>query len=200
MAALRTALRALLLAFCVVALGWVASVFAIVRFAARDNARAADAIVVLGAAQYAGRPSPVLRARLDHALALWNRNIAPRLIVTGGVAPGDMTSEAAVAQGYAERMGVPGDSILLEPRGRTTSESMQAVAEIMESNGMQKAVLVSDPFHMFRLWLLAKRYGFDAYTSPTPAGGPGASSERRWGYILRESVKAPAALFLDPSW
>lgn len=200
MAALRVAIRAVLVLLGIVALLWVASVFAIISFAARDNARPADAVVVLGAAQYAGRPSPVLKARLDHALELWGRNIAPRLIVTGGVGPGDVTSEAAVAQGYAERNGVPADSILLEARGRTTSESMQAVSEIMEVNGMISAVLVSDPFHMFRLWLLAKRYGFEAHTSPTRTSPLNPSNERRWGYILRESVKAPAALFLDPSW
>jgi uncharacterized SAM-binding protein YcdF (DUF218 family) len=200
MRALRTAFRALLLVLGVVALGWVASVFAVISFASRDNARPADAIVVLGAAQYSGRPSPALKARLDHALRLWERNMAPRMIVTGGVGPGDVTSEAAVAQAYVEGEGVPSDSVLLEPRGRTTSESMRAVAEIMESNGMERAVLVSDPFHMFRLWLLAKRYGFVAHTSPTRTSPVNPANERRWGYILRESVKAPAAIFLDPSW
>lgn len=200
MRALRTVFRALLLVLGVVALSWVASVFAVISFASRDNARPADAIVVLGAAQYSGRPSPALKARLDHALQLWERNMAQRMIVTGGVGPGDVTSEAAVAQAYVEGEGVPSDSVLLEPRGRTTSESMRAVAEIMESNGMERAVLVSDPFHMFRLWLLAKRYGFEAHTSPTRTSPVNPANERRWGYILRESVKAPAAIFLDPSW
>jgi uncharacterized SAM-binding protein YcdF (DUF218 family) len=199
MAAIRTALKAILLVVGVGALLWAASVFAIIIFASRDNARPSDAIVVLGAAQYAGRPSPVLKARLDHALNLWNGSVAPRMIVTGGVGPGDVTSEADVARAYAERNGVPADSILLEARGRTTSESMQAVALIMEQNNLESAVLVSDPFHMFRLWLLAQRYGIAGRTSPTRGTQTNPSPDRRWGYILRESVKAPAALFLDPS-
>jgi len=197
--AFRTVARAVLVLVALVLAIWVGSALAIVGFASSDNAQPADAIVVLGAAQYAGRPSPVLKARLDHALKLWEKKLATRLIVTGGVGPGDVTSEAAVARTYVEKQGVPADSILLEPRGRTTSESMQAVAAIMKSNEMERAVLVSDPFHMFRLWLLSQRYGFTAHTSPVTANSIEGNRNERWGYILRESVKAPAALFLDPS-
>jgi uncharacterized SAM-binding protein YcdF (DUF218 family) len=199
MSAVRTALRTVFVLVALLLAVWLGSALAIIGFASRDNARPADAIVVLGAAQYAGRPSPVLKARLDHAVRLWQRKLATRLIVTGGVGPGDVTSEAAVARVYAEKQGVPADSILLEPAGRTTSESMQAVAGIMESNGMTRAVLVSDPFHMFRLWLLSRRYGFTAHTSPVTGNSGQNDRNKRWGYILRESVKAPAALFLDPS-
>lgn len=199
MSAVRMALRAVLVLVALLLAAWLGSALAIIGFASRDNARSADAIVVLGAAQYAGRPSPVLKARLDHALQLWERKLATRLIVTGGVGPGDVTSEAAVARTYIERQGVPADSILLEPAGRTTSESMQAVATIMETNGMERAVLVSDPFHMFRLWLLSRRYGITAHTSPVRGNSARNDRSQRWGYILRESVKAPAALFLDPS-
>lgn len=199
MSAVRKALRAGLVLVALLLVIWLGSTLAIIGFASVDNARPADAIVVLGAAQYAGRPSPVLKARLDHALRLWERKLATRLIVTGGVGPGDVTSEAAVARTYVEKQGVPADSILLEPAGRTTSESMQAVATIMESNGLERAVLVSDPFHMFRLWLLSRRYGFTAHTSPVAANSAENDRHQRWGYIFRESVKAPAALFLDPS-
>lgn len=199
MSAFRTVARAVFVLVALVLAIWVGSALAIVGFASSDNAQPADAIVVLGAAQYAGRPSPVLKARLDHALRLWEKKLATRLIVTGGVGPGDVTSEAAVARTYVEKQGVPADSILLEPRGRTTSESMQAVAAIMKSNEMERAVLVSDPFHMFRLWLLSQRYGFTAHTSPVTANSIEGNRNERWGYILRESVKAPAALFLDPS-
>jgi uncharacterized SAM-binding protein YcdF (DUF218 family) len=199
MSAVRTALRAVLVLVALLLTAWLGSALAIIGFASRDNARSADAIVVLGAAQYAGRPSPVLKARLDHAVQLWERKLATRLIVTGGVGPGDVTSEAAVARAYIERQGVPVDSILLEPAGRTTSESMQAVAMIMETNGMERAVLVSDPFHMFRLWLLSRRYGIKAHTSPVRGNSARNDRGERWGYILRESLKAPAALFLDPS-
>ncbi|CAN5312983.1 YdcF family protein [soil metagenome] len=199
MSAVRTALRTVFVLVALLLAAWLGSALAIIGFASRDNARPADAIVVLGAAQYAGRPSPVLKARLDHALQLWERKMATRFIVTGGVGPGDVTSEAAVARAYVEKAGVPADSVLLEPAGRTTSESMEAVAAIMESEGMERAVLVSDPFHMFRLWLLSRRYGITAHTSPVRGRSWQDDRNQRWGYILRESVKAPAALFLDPS-
>src|SRR6188474_676549 len=107
---------------------WVISVIAVLVWGAWDRARPADAIVVLGAAQYAGKPSPVLRARLDHALDLWNRHLASWLILTGGTGAGDTTSEAAVGRNYARRHGVPDSAILEENAGRTTSESMRAVA------------------------------------------------------------------------
>lgn len=184
----------------IVGLLWAASALAVIGFATRDNARPADAIVVLGAAQYAGRPSPVLRGRLDHSVGLWRRRIAPRLIVTGGVGPGDTLSEAAVARRYVQRRGVPGDRILLETQGRTTSESMRAVAAILHSRGLDRAVLVSDPFHMFRLWVLAQRYGFAGHTSPARRRSfDPIPAEREWRHILSESVKAPAAWFLDPA-
>jgi uncharacterized SAM-binding protein YcdF (DUF218 family) len=141
----------------------------------------------------------VLRARLDHAVTLWRAKVARKVIVTGGVGPGDTTSEAAVAGKYVEGQGVPADDILLEPGGRTTSESMRAVALILRANEMERAVLVSDPFHMFRLWLLAQRYGFKAHTSPTRTSPIDQTRERRWRFVIRESVKAPISVFLDPS-
>src|SRR5467141_656358 len=107
---------------------WVISATAVLIWASRDEARPAQAIVVLGAAQYAGKPSPVLRARLDHALDLWNRHLATLLILTGGTGAGDTTSEAAVGRKYAKKHGVPDSAILVENEGRTTSESMRAVA------------------------------------------------------------------------
>ena len=125
---------------------WVASAAAVVVWGTRDRARASDAIVVLGAAQYVGRPSPVLRARLDHALDLWHRGLAPRLIVTGGMGVGDTTSEAAVSRNYALRHGVPDTAILMENEGRTTRESLAAVSTIMHARQLHSAILVSDPF------------------------------------------------------
>src|SRR5437763_3953230 len=97
---------------------WVISLAGVVFWEHRDQARPASAIVVLGAAQYVGRPSPVLRARLDHAIDLWRRRLAPLMIVTGGTGTGDTTSEAAVSQRYAIRRGVPASAILLENEGR----------------------------------------------------------------------------------
>src|SRR5205814_954219 len=111
-------------------LGWLTSLAAVLYWERHDEARPVGAIVVLGAAQYVGRPSPVLRARLDHAITLWRRNLAPRLIVTGGTGTGDTTSEAAVSQRYCLQHGVPKDAIVLETEGRTRSQSMAGIATL----------------------------------------------------------------------
>ena len=176
---------------------WVISAAAVLIWSSRDEARPAQAIVVLGAAQYAGKPSPVLRARLDHALDLWNRRLATLLILTGGTGSGDTTSEAAVGRTYARKHGVPDSAILVESEGRTTSESMKAVAGMLEVRGLQSALLVSDPFHMLRLRILARRFGFTPYTSPTQTSPISPNREQRWKYIFSESLKAPLAFFFE---
>jgi len=176
---------------------WVISASAVLIWSARDEARPVQAIVVLGAAQYAGRPSPVLRARLDHALGLWKRDLASLLILTGGTGTGDTTSEAAVGRTYAKKRGVPDTLILVENEGRTTSESMKAVAGMLEVRGLHTALLVSDPFHMLRLRILARRFGFTPYTSPTRTSPIEPNREQRWKYIFSESVKAPLAFFFE---
>lgn len=175
---------------------WIVSLLAVVIWGARDGARPADAIVVLGAAQYVGRPSPVLRARLDHAVDLWKRGLAPHLIVTGGRGTGDTTSEAAVSRRYVLRLGVADSAILLEDQGRTTRASLEAVASIMKENGLRRVILVSDPFHMLRLKLLAERLDMDAVTSPTRTSPISASPTKALGYMVSESVKVPAILLL----
>ena len=177
---------------------WLISAGAVMLWSSRDEARRANAIVVLGAAQYAGKPSPVLRARLDHALALWQRHLAQLLILTGGTGTGDTTSEAAVGRTYAIKHGVPDTVILMETEGRTTSESMRAVAAMLEARGLQTALLVSDPFHMLRLRILARRFGFTPYTSPTRTSPISPNREERWKYIFSESIKAPLAFFFEP--
>jgi len=176
---------------------WIASAIAVLIWSSRDEAQPAQAIVVLGAAQYAGKPSPVLRARLDHALDLWNRHLASLLILTGGTGAGDTTSEAAVGRNYARKHGVPDSAILVENEGRTTSESMRAVAGMLEVRGLQTALLVSDPFHMLRLRILARRFGFTPYTSPTQTSPISPNREERWKYIFSESLKAPLAFFFE---
>lgn len=176
---------------------WIASATAVLIWSSRDEAQPAQAIVVLGAAQYAGKPSPVLRARLDHALDLWNRHLASLLILTGGTGAGDTTSEAAVGRNYARKHGVPDSAILVENEGRTTSESMRAVAGMLEVRGLQTALLVSDPFHMLRLRILARRFGFTPYTSPTQTSPISPNREARWKYIFSESLKAPLAFFFE---
>ena len=175
---------------------WLLSVLAVLVWGARDAAEPADAIVVLGAAQYAGRPSPVLRARLDHAVALWKRGLAPHLIVTGGRGTGDTTTEAAVSRRYVLRQGVADSVILLEDNGRTTNASLDAVADIMRHHGLRRAILVSDPFHMLRLQILARRLGMQSVTSPTRSSPISASPAKALGYVLSESVKVPVILVL----
>jgi uncharacterized SAM-binding protein YcdF (DUF218 family) len=176
---------------------WVISAASVLVWSSRDEARPAQAIVVLGAAQYAGRPSPVLRARLDHALDLWHRHFSSLLILTGGTGSGDTTSEAAVGRTYVRKHGVPDSAIVEENEGRTTSASMRAVAGILEARGLQSALLVSDPFHMLRLRILARRFGFTPYTSPTRTSPISPNREERWKYIFSESIKAPMAFFFE---
>jgi uncharacterized SAM-binding protein YcdF (DUF218 family) len=189
--------RVLLIGMAAVFVAWLISAAAVLTWSSRDEARPAQAIVVLGAAQYAGRPSPVLRARLDHALDLWNRHLASLLILTGGTGSGDVTSEAAVGRNYAKKHGVPDSAILVENEGRTTSESMRAVAGMLEARGLQTALLVSDPFHMLRLRILARRFGFTPYTSPTQTSPISPNREERWKYVFSESLKAPMAYLFE---
>src|SRR5215470_19990262 len=111
---------------------WAMSLLGVILWERRDDAQPSSAIVVLGAAQYVGRPSPVLRARLDHAIDLWRRGLAPRIIFTGGFGEHDTTSEAAVAERYAIEHGVPARAILIENSGRSTIESLRRVAALMD--------------------------------------------------------------------
>lgn len=173
---------------------WALTVAAIHLYGRRNEAQKADAIVVLGAAQYDGRPSPVLQARLDHAISLYEKGMAPRMIMTGGQAPGDTVSEGEVGRRYAIRRGVPGDAILVEKSGMTTLESMQSVSELMGNRKMETAVLVSDPFHMLRLKLLARLVGFRGYTSPTLTSPISESRSVERKHLIRESFSLPFAL------
>lgn len=133
----------------------------------RDERPPADAIVVMGAAQYDGRPSPVFAARLDHAIELFHAGIAPRLIVTGGKREGDRTTEAASARIYAVQHDVPDEAILAEDTSRTTLQSIRRVAGIMRDEDIDSAVFVSDPSHMLRVLRMASDEGITAYGSPT---------------------------------
>jgi uncharacterized SAM-binding protein YcdF (DUF218 family) len=133
----------------------------------RDEQRSADAIVVMGAAQYDGRPSPLFAARLDHAIELYHAGIAERLIVTGGKQEGDRTTEAASARVYAIGHGVPLEAILVEEQSRTTLQSIRGVAGLMRDEGLETAVFVSDPSHMLRVLRMASDQGIRAFGSPT---------------------------------
>lgn len=133
----------------------------------RDDRTATDAIVVLGAAQYDGKPSPIFAARLDHAIDLFHDGVAPLLIVTGGKADGDRTTEAASARAYAIAHGVPDDVIMGEDQSRTTLASIRAVAALMRDAGIDRAVFVSDRSHMLRVLQMATDAGIGATGSPT---------------------------------
>ena len=176
---------------------WGISMAAVLAWSSMDQARPADSIVVLGAAQYDGRPSPVLKARLDHGIDLWNRKMGKVLVLTGGQARGDTTSEAAVGRAYARKRGVPDEAILLENQGRTSRESMLAVAKILEERGIRTAILVSDPFHMLRLSIMGRRFGIIPYTSPTRTSPISPNREKRWRYMVSESWKAPLAFLFE---
>jgi uncharacterized SAM-binding protein YcdF (DUF218 family) len=175
---------------------WIGTAVAVVVWGVRDGARPADAIVVLGAAQYAGRPSPVLRARLDHAIALYKRGLAPQLVLTGGTGVGDTTSEAAVGRRYVMRRDVPDSAILTENVGRTTVESIAAVAAMLQQRQKTRVILVSDPFHMLRLRVLAAQFGLTPYTSPTQTSPISANRGEALSYVVSESVKVPLTLIM----
>lgn len=148
----------------------------------------ADAIVVLGAAQWNGRPSPVLQARLDRAITLYQEGLAPRLVLTGGSAPADAPSEAAVGRDYALAQGIPPEAILVEDQSHTTVENLRGTRELLAALPAPTILLVSDPFHMARARRIAGDLGLTAY--PAPAHTSPISErplEEAW-YVAREAL------------
>ncbi|HLG00101.1 MAG TPA: YdcF family protein [Acidimicrobiia bacterium] len=167
---------------------YVAVVFVQVWMASReDGAQPAQAIVVLGAAQYDGRPSPVFEARLDHAAHLYQEGIAPVVVVTGGKAEGDRFSEATAGADYLHTLGVPDHDILRETSGRNSWESLAASARFLRERGITEVVLVSDPFHAERIDAIASEVGLDGHVSPTRTSPiSGAEEVQR---LVGESVR-----------
>lgn len=151
-----------------------------------DEARPADAIVVLGAAQYDGTPSPVFRSRIEHAVALWKDGMAPWFVVTGGSAAGDRTTEAAAARDYAIERGVPVEAITGEDRGTNTLSSMRALRELFAERGIRSAIFVSDRGHMLRVLRLASDLGIRAYGSPAEDSPSDATIASRTRATLHE--------------
>ncbi len=172
-------------------LGWAAVVLDVAVQGAREQATTADAIVVLGAAQYNGRPSPVFRARLDHAAALYQRGLAPVVLVTGGVGVGEVLSEANVGRDYLARLGLPGDALIPLPASDDTYASLTQVKRWFDGRESRRVLLVSDGFHMLRLRIIAGRLGLIPYTSPAPGSPIRASLRRNTGYHLAEGFKVP---------
>jgi uncharacterized SAM-binding protein YcdF (DUF218 family) len=152
----------------VAALGWSVWVYAqIDQFAGRDQAGPADAIAVFGAAEYDGRPSPVFRARLDHAAALYNRGLAPLIVALGGDG-GDQFSEGGVGREYLMSVGVPESAIIAETESRSTAEAARRLAAIARTNSFRRLLVVSDDTHLFRIHAICAANGLDVLTSPRP--------------------------------
>jgi uncharacterized SAM-binding protein YcdF (DUF218 family) len=147
-----------------------------------DEARPADVIMVLGAAEYRGKPSPVLRARLDHALELYRRKLAPRILTTGGAGGDPVFTEGEVGRDYLVKRGVPSEAILLEAESESTMHSTAAAAEIMRRMNLKSCIVVSDAYHIFRVKKMLEFRGLDVYGSPRRAEPKGTWRER-WLFI-----------------
>jgi uncharacterized SAM-binding protein YcdF (DUF218 family) len=160
----------------------------------QDDATAASAIVVLGAAQYDGTPSPVFEARLDHALELYQEGLAPTIVVTGGNQPGDRFTEAAAGANYLLANGVPDEDIRREVDAHNSWESLAATARILDSEGVHDVILVSDPYHSFRVGQIANELGMTAHLSPTRSSPGGAFTELR--SMVRETLAVSVGRFL----
>lgn len=132
-----------------------------------DDRDPADAIVVMGAAQYDGRPSPQLAARLDHVVEIWPDDVAPLVVVTGGKIPGDRFTEAEASAAYLTERGVPESALLLENDGSNSYESLAGVADLLSERGLDSVVIVTDPYHALRSELIAAEVGLDASVSST---------------------------------
>lgn len=157
--------------------------------AGRDEAQAADVILVLGAAEYNGRPSPVLKARLDHALELYRRGLAHVVITTGGHGPDRRFTEAGVSRTYLTQNGIAAESIFAVERGERTTESLSGAVELMRQRGWHACLVVSDGFHIYRLKKILAHDEIEAYGSPTPSSRiESASAPLRLRHTLREMV------------
>jgi uncharacterized SAM-binding protein YcdF (DUF218 family) len=151
-----------------------------------DEARKADVILVLGAAEYRGKPSPVLKARLDHALELYHRGLAPRILTTGGAGGDPVFTEGTVGRDYLIQNGVPSEAIIVEPEGESTVHSTAAAAEIMRRMGMQSCVVVSDGYHIYRVKKMLEFRGLTVYGSPRSTNARG--DLRDWWLYFRQAV------------
>src|SRR2546423_5225517 len=162
-----------------VAVGYVALVYgSIVRESRNNEPHGADAIVVFGAAEYAGRPSPVFRARLDHAAELYHRGLAALVITTGGAGADPKYTEGQVGRDYLKSQGIPDDHLIAETQSVDTAESARRVGAIMHTNGMKTCLAVSDSYHIFRIKRMMAREGITAYGAPRPNSKPQTLGKR----------------------
>ena len=168
-----------LLFLLLVAVGYVALVYgSIVRESRSNESHGADAIVVFGAAEYAGRPSPVFRARLDHAAELYRRGLAGLVITTGGAGADPKYTEGQVGRDYLKSQGIPDDHLIAETQSADTAESARRVGAIMHTNGMKTCLAVSDSYHIFRIKRMMGREGITAYGAPRPNSKPQTVGKR----------------------
>jgi len=151
-----------------------------------DEAQPADAIIVLGAAEYRGKPSPVLEARLNHALFLYLKGLAPRVITTGGAGGDPVFTEGSVGRAYLTSRGVPPEAVVVEREGESTAQSVAAVVEIMRRMNLKSAIVVSDGYHIFRVKKMLESSGLQVFGSPRPSIPPG-EWRARW-QDLRQAV------------
>ena len=161
--------------------------FRIVHAAGEAPTHKADAIVVFGAAEYAGRPSPVFRARLDHGFDLYSRGLAPVVITTGGAAQDPDFSEGGVGRDYLSRRGIPEGSLIAETQGSDTARSAERVANIMRANGMHTCIAASDAYHVFRIRALLEHEGMQVEVAPRPESRP-KSLWQRFEAVMREAM------------
>lgn len=190
----RRPVRRLLLTLAAIVLAYFGLTTALVTASmGRDERPNADAIVVLGAAQYQGRPSPIYLARLEHALQLYRDGVAPLLVVTGGRGvPGERWTEGAAGRRWAQQHGVPANRILVEESSRNTYQNLIGVAGLLRPRGLDQVVLVSDPFHMFRAMAQAREVGLRPHPSPTRSSPISASPAKLAAAILREDIAVGA--------
>jgi uncharacterized SAM-binding protein YcdF (DUF218 family) len=171
-----------------VALTWLGAIcVGIVSQASQQEIHSADAIVVFGAAEYAGRPSPVYRARLDHAFDLFQRGVAPVVISSGGAAADPSFSEGGVGHDYLMHRGIPDSSLIAETQGSDTAQSAARIGVIMRANHLHSCVAVSDAYHVFRIRKLLEHEGMQVYVSPRPDSRPHSAWQRAEA-VLREAI------------
>jgi uncharacterized SAM-binding protein YcdF (DUF218 family) len=167
---------------------WLAAIcVGIVNQATRQDSNSADVIVVFGAAEYAGRPSPVYRARLDHAFDLFQQGVAPVVITTGGAAADPHYNEGGVGHDYLMHRGIPDSSLIAETQGSDTAQSAERIGVIMRANHMHSCIAVSDAYHVFRIRKLLEHEGMQVYVSPRPDSRP-RSAWQRAEAVLREAA------------
>jgi uncharacterized SAM-binding protein YcdF (DUF218 family) len=198
----RTILRRIFAIVLLVALGWCVWVYVqIDEVAGLDEAQPADAIAVFGAAEYSGRPSPVLHARLDHAVELYRKQIAPLVITLGGGSDKDSgNTEGGVGRDYLLANGIPFGNIIAETHSVDTEQQVHRLAAIAEENGLQHIVVVSDATHLFRIRELCEAAGLSVYTSPRPTIGHITNYDMTMRYFHEILSYTSLRMHLNASW